>query len=333
MPYGLGIDLGGTKILAGVIDLETGKALSQTKKRTKAQLGSDEMVSRLLKVAQDAITDAKLPAGEKVQSVGIGGAGQIDRTNGIMISAPNLASDLKDLPLAKLVSERLKLPVALYNDVEAAAAGEANYGAGKGYRDFVCVFVGTGIGAAIMHDGLPYRGASHTAGEIGHMVVDQGGRLCGCGGRGHLEAYASRSAIARVLVAEIMRGRPTVLRSLVPSLEGAASQPGGTAIRSGAIAQAVAARDELAMDAVVEGAQYLAVGLASVIAFYNPPRIILGGGLIMAVDLFFDTAVRMARQTALPLAGQSVQLVRSGLGDTAGIVGAAVLGAMTTRGG
>lgn len=326
MPYGLGIDLGGTKILAGVIDLESGKVLSQAKKRTRAELGSDEMIQRINTVAQEALNAAELPAHESIQSVGIGAAGQVDRKRGLLLFAPNLAVDARDLPLAARIQEQLKMPVALVNDVEAAAAGEAHFGAGRGHTDFVGVFVGTGIGAAIIQNGVPYLGASNTAGEIGHMVVHQGGRLCGCGGRGHLEAYASRSAVARVLVSEIMRGRPTVLTTLVPNVAKDLNLPGGTAIRSRAISQAVAANDELALDAVTEGARYLAAGLASVITFYNPPRIIIGGGLVMAVDLFFQTAVRHARQYALPQAGSTVDLVRSALGDDAGIVGAAVLG-------
>jgi len=327
MPYALGIDLGGTKILAGVIDLTTGKVLSLAKKRTRVELGADEMVSRVISVAQETLQGAKLPAKEAVTSAGVGAAGQVDRARGVLLRAPNLATDLRNLPIAERLRAALNLPTMLCNDVEAAAAGEAVFGAGKGQDDFVCVFVGTGIGAAIVQGGQPYRGASNTAGEIGHMVVDHGGRLCGCGGRGHLEAYASRSAIVRVILAEISRGRESSLRALLPAKVDEREMPGGTAIRSKGIAQAVTAGDLLAIDAVTEGARYLASGLASVISFYNPPRIILGGGLVMAVDLFFETAVRYTRQYAHPIPAATVELARSGLGDDAGIVGAAVLSA------
>jgi glucokinase len=325
MPYALGIDLGGTKILAGVIDLRSGKVMSLAKKRTRVELGADEMVARILGVAREALAAANLPSGESVRSVGIGAAGQVDRARGILLRAPNLATDVRDLPLAERINHALDLPATLCNDVEAAAAGEAHFGSGRGHSDFLCVFVGTGIGAAIIQGGVPYRGASNTAGEIGHTVIDHGGRLCGCGGRGHLEAYASRSAIVRVLLAEMGRGRDTVLRTLVPDAIDDAGAPGGTAIRSRAISQAVAAGDELTIDIVTEGARYLASGLASVVTFYNPPRVILGGGLVMAVDLFFETAVRYTRQYAHPIPAATVELVRSGLGDDAGIVGAAAL--------
>ncbi len=327
MPYGLGIDLGGTKILAGVVDLSNGHVMSLAKKRTRVELGADEMVSRVIGVAREALEGAKIGSKDVVTCAGVGAAGQVDRTRGLLLQAPNLAKDVRDLPLAARIQAALDLPTVLCNDVEAAAAGEARFGAGQGLSDFVCVFVGTGIGAAIVQRGKPYRGATNTAGEIGHIVVAHGGRLCGCGGHGHLEAYASRSAIVRVLLAEISRGRETILRTLVPDAVKQSSLPGGTAIRSKMIAQAVAAGDLLTMDVVTEGARYLASGLASVITFYNPPRIILGGGLVMAVDLFFETAVRYTRQDAHPIPAATVELVRSQLGDDAGIVGAASLAA------
>lgn len=327
MPYALGIDLGGTKILAGVIDLSNGQVISLAKKRTRVELGANEMVARVIGVAREALFSAKIPSKDVVTCAGIGAAGQVDRARGLLLQAPNLAKDVRDLPLAERIGDALDLPTTLCNDVEAAAAGEAHFGAGRDLQDFVCVFVGTGIGAAILQGGVPYRGATNTAGEIGHIVVAHGGRLCGCGGHGHLEAYASRSAIVRVLLAEIGRGRETILRTLVPDAVKQSALPGGTAIRSKVIAQAVAAGDLLTMDVVTEGARYLASGLASVITFYNPPRIILGGGLVMAVDLFFETAVRYTRQDAHPIPAATVELVRSELGDDAGIVGAAVLAA------
>src|SRR5947209_1368761 len=213
MVYALGIDLGGTKILAGLIDTETGEILSTAVQPTRAQHGPNDVLHRLLAVAEDAVARSGIDT-QRVCAIGIGAAGQVDSERGMLVRAPNLPDSLTLMPLTAAIEDRLKCPARLVNDVEAAAAGEATFGAGKGYSDFVCVFVGTGIGGAVYQGGVPYRGASNTAGELGHTVVDAGGRLCGCGGQGHLEAYASRTAIIRRLVGPLRLGRQSMLAEL-----------------------------------------------------------------------------------------------------------------------
>jgi glucokinase len=322
MRYALGIDLGGTKILAGVIDLDRGKVVSVAKRKSQADQGPDELTARLLEAASEAIDGAK---GVKPEAIGVGAPGQIDQEKGILLSGPNLGQRMDNLPLRALLHKRFGLPVLLANDVEIGATGEGVFGAGKGYKDFMCVFVGTGIGGAIIRDGQPYRGATNTAGEVGHIVVDVGGRLCGCGGQGHLEAYASRSSIVRAILGELRAGRQSVLSGAVAM--GGAAAPGGTAIRSKTIARAVAEGDRVAVEAIEDASRYLSAGLASVVNFYNPPRIILGGGLIEAVDLYFDGVARRVEDQSLQATRGGTAIVRTGLGDNAGIVGAAVLAA------
>jgi glucokinase len=322
--YGLGVDLGGTKIMAGVVDVTTGKVIGSARRRTRAERGAAFMLDRLSGVIEGALEEAKVkPAA--LAGMGIGAAGQVDRAAGVLLAAPNLAHDTANLPLAEEMRRRFKTPVTLGNDVEVAAIGELRFGAGRDCPSFLCVFVGTGIGGGIVFDGQLYRGASGTAGEIGHMVVAAGGRHCGCGNRGCLEAYASRTAITRTLLGELHRGRPSVLREL---LEGDPEPgPGSAAIRSGLIRQAVDAGDALVIATLDEAADYLSAGLASAINLLNPHRIVLGGGLIEAVDRFFDEVTRKTRQSALPVPAEGVEIVRSGLGDFSGVVGAAVLGA------
>lgn len=322
MRYALGIDLGGTKILAGVIDLERGKVLATAKRKSRVEDGPDEMMARLGEAAAEAIESAK---GNAPEAIGIGVAGQVDRERGVLISGPNLGMGMDNLQIGPQLHKQFKLPVHLGNDVEVAALGEARFGAGKGQGDFVCVFVGTGVGGAIVRDGAIYRGATNTAGEIGHLVIDMDGRLCGCGGRGHLEAYASRTAMVRMILGELRAGRKSVLREALP--EDWSHQPGGTAIRSKVLAKAVADKDELALEAVDEAARYLAAGLISVINFYNPPRIVLGGGVVDAVDRLFKEAARYVGLHALATPRKDVEIVRAALGDDSGIVGAAVLAA------
>jgi glucokinase len=227
--------------------------------------------------------------------------------------------------MAALLTEKFGVPAALRNDVQIAAMGEAAFGAGKGVENFLCVFVGTGIGGAIVQEGKVVRGAVGTAGEIGHLVIHANGRLCGCGGRGHLEAYASRTAITRSLLGDLHRGRKSTLSDAVKDAK--EDLPGGTAIRSGLLSSAIAARDELVLETLTEAGMYLGLGLASAINLINPRRIILGGGVIEAVDLLFDVAAKHALREALPTPAKAVEIVKAGLGDQAGVVGAAILGA------
>lgn len=324
--FGLGIDFGGTKLLAAVVDLSNGRVVGTAKKKTSAADGPDDLMERVFDAGDGAIKAAKIKARD-LAGVGVGVAGQVDAERGLLLGTPNLSQAVVDLPMAARLRERFGVPSALRNDVQIAALGEERFGAGRGVADFLCVFVGTGVGGAIMQQGRLVTGAAGTAGEIGHVVVDAGGRLCGCGGHGHLEAYASRTAITRSLLGDLKRGRPSILRTLVPEIDPKDAPHGGTAIRSGILAKAVAANDELVTETIHEAGRYLGLGLASAINLLNPSRIVLGGGVIEAVDLLFHVAAVNARREALPTPARDVEIVTAGLGDHAGVVGAALLGA------
>jgi glucokinase len=324
MAHALGIDFGGTKVLAGVVDLDSGKVVATAKKKTNPDDDADQMMDRIFSVATEASKKAEIPF-KDLRGIGVGLAGQIDTANGILLGAPNLSQSAVNLPMADLLKKEFKIPAFLRNDVQVAAIGEATFGAGKGIAEFVCVFVGTGIGGAIYRDGKLVTGAAGSAGEIGHIVVDANGRLCGCGGRGHLEAYASRTAITAALLGEIRRGRSSMLAEMLADASG--DEPGGTAIRSGMLAKAIDAGDALAVDIVHEAAGYLGYGLASVINLLNPARIILGGGVVESVPSIVEIADRTARRHSLATPSNAVDIVTAGLGDNSGIVGAALLNA------
>ena len=313
--YAVGVDIGGTKMYAGVIDLESGKVVGSFRKRTHPERGADFFTKRLFDVVGGAITAAGLPTGSKLLGIGVGIAGQVDRERGLLLSGPNLGAGLDKLPISKLLEDKFKLPVFLGNDVEVATYGEHQYGAGRDCDDFVCIFVGTGIGAGIIQHGVLRRGVSGTAGEIGHTIVQYGGRICGCGGRGHLEAYASRTAITRVLLAELKRGRESKLRELIGAND--------TVIRSKMIARCLDDGDQLMIDTVSEAADFLGAGISSLATFYNPARIILGGGLIDATSLLFDRATLRTHESALPAATRTLEVRRATLGDDSGIIGGA----------
>ena len=317
--YALGIDVGGTKIYAGVIDLASGEPLSTARKRTRPERGADFFAQRVQDVAAAALDGAKLPHGARLAGIGIGLAGQVDRARGLLLGAPNLAAGVVDMPIHDLLTRRFNLPVMIGNDVEIGAYGEQHYGAGRGCDDFVCVFVGTGVGGAIVQGGKLRRGATGTAGEIGHTVIMYDGRICGCGGRGHLEAYASRTAITRVLLAELARGRTSLLSEL--------HKPTDQTVRSKVLAKCEQEGDALVIETLREAGEYLGAGLASIADFVNPERIIIGGGLIDATQTVFERAQHKAREIALPTAARGLDVVRTALGDDSGIIGAAWMAA------
>jgi len=319
--YALGIDLGGTKTLAAVIDITTGEVISSARKRTRAERGQDFVSQRVLDLSTQAIQAARLPNGASIVAVGVGAAGQINRKAGIIEDAPNLG--VKDMPIGDLLKKQFGKPASVGNDVEVAALGEYLYGSGQGYKTFVCMFVGTGIGCGIVQNGRLYTGLTGTAGEAGHMTIVAGGRICGCGGRGCLEAYASRTAITKAIMAEIHHGRQSILA------EDAELQlkEGETIIRSGLLAQAISHNDELVIEIISEAADYLGYGMASIMNFYNPECIILGGGVIEAIDLLFERASHRARTVALAAPAGKTKIIRARLGDFSGVIGAACLGA------
>lgn len=321
----IGVDFGGTKLLAAVIDVSTGEVLGSAKKKTNPDDDAKALMERIFAGIDDAMHDANIKGKKDIRGIGVGIAGQIDTEAGILLGAPNLSQATVDLPIAAMLEKQYEVPAALRNDVQVAALGEGTFGAGKDCPNFFCVFVGTGVGGAIVLDGQIYTGATGTAGEVGHLIIHANGRHCGCGGRGHLEAYASRTAITRTILGELKRGRKTVLTKLEPSLEGGGGD--GSALRSSLLAKAMKEHDPLVTETLTEAGADLGLGLASVINLLNPERMIIGGGVIEAVDYLFEVASQRALRESLPTPAKSTEIVRANLGDNAGIVGAAILGA------
>jgi glucokinase len=320
----LGVDFGGTKVLASVVDVDSGKVIGTAKKKTDSTDGPDELMQRIFDVARKAADKADTEMGD-IAGVCVGIAGQVDVERGILVGTANLSRSVVDLPMAKLLKDELGIPAIIRNDVQIAAAGESRFGAGKDIDDFVVVFVGTGIGGGIVRNGEIVAGSAGNAGELGHTTVQVGGRVCGCGAHGHLEAYASRTGMTRAMLGELRRGRKSVLSEMMPDLDPA--DPAVAPFKSGMIREALKQKDEMVREVIDEGGTYLGYGLANVVNFLNPTRIILGGGVIESVDAFFEAAETSTRKQALAHAGQAVQIERAGLGDFSGVVGAAVLAA------
>ena len=271
--YSIGVDLGGTKVLTGIVDKTTGNVISYIKKKTKKDKGPEKIIQKIIKSINEVLLESNIEICE-IDNIGIGAAGQINRDKGIIINAPNL--DCSDLNIGDILKKEFNKEIILGNDVEIATIGEMYFGAGKDETDFVCIFVGTGIGSGIVQNGRIRYGATGTAGEIGHIIVDFGGRSCGCGGCGCLEAYASRLAIEKRIIGALKKGRKS---DIVNYLE--ENKP----IKTSMLKKSLDNKDDLVVQIINEASDYLASGLASVINFYNPEKIVLGGGLMDAIDL------------------------------------------------
>ncbi len=311
--YSIGIDLGGTKILTAIVNKNNGEIVASVKKKTKKDKGADKIVQKITDSVKTVLEESKISPDE-IDNIGIGAAGQIDRENGIIINAPNL--DCSHINIKDILEKEFNKPVLLANDVEIATIGEMYFGAGKGEKDFVCIFVGTGIGSAIVYDGKLRYGATGTTGEIGHIIVDVGGRSCNCGAYGCLEAYASRLAIEKRIIGSLRKGRHSDIENYLEE---------GKPIKTSMIRKALEKKDDLVLQIVDEASEYLASGIASVINFYNPSMIIVGGGLINAIDYFCQKTLETAKLKALPTPAEKIIFKKALLGDFSGVIGAALL--------
>ena len=311
--YSIGIDLGGTKILTALINKENGEVLAFEKKKTKKDKGEEKIINKIINSIKEVLVSSNKTIDE-IDEIGLGVAGQVNREDGIIINAPNL--DFKDLNIKEILQKEFNKPVFLGNDVEIATIGEMYFGAGKNEKDFVCIFVGTGIGSGIVQNGKIRYGSTGTAGEIGHIIVDVGGRPCGCGACGCLEAYASRLAIEKRIIGALKKGRKSDIENYLVE-----DKP----IKTSMIRKALENKDELVTQIINEASEYLASGLASIINFYNPAKIILGGGLMDAIDYFYNHSIETAKIKALPTPAVNIQFMKAQLGDFSGVIGAALL--------
>ena len=311
----IGVDMGGTKILSAVIDAE-GNILGTAKVPTKADAGTSAVIDRIADSIQKAIGTSGVNE-TSIEAVGIGAPGPLDPETGVVIFAPNLG--WRDVPLKAELEARVGIPTFVDNDVNVGTLGEHAFGAGKGVQNIVGIFVGTGIGGGIILQGELFHGASKTAGEIGHIIVKADGPRCGCGRRGCLEALASRTAMTKQFQKAIKKkGKKSVISKLT---DGDLS-----AIRSGVLAKAIRANDKLTLKIFKKATKYLGIGIGSIVNFLNPEMIILGGGVVEALDdTFLDNIRAAAAKYALPNTLDGVQIVRAKLGDNSGILGAAAL--------
>lgn len=309
----IGFDLGGTKMLAGVID-DNGTVIAREKTPTNV-VGNEAVLAAIIDTTRAALADAGIDSGA-VEAMGIAVPGPIDAKLGIVFQTPNVG--ITEMALGDLLRQEFGFSVLLENDVNAGLWGEYVAGAAAGFSQVIGIFPGTGIGGGLILDGHLYRGKNGGAGEIGHITVQSDGRRCGCGNHGCLETVASKTAIARDLAILAMNGQSPVLV--------AAEATDIRKIKSGLIAKALKANDPGVADIIDQAAEFLGIGMATAVNLFDPELIVLGGGLIEKLgDRIIPIAEKTMRTRAMPRLVEGVKVCSAALGDDAVIIGAADL--------
>jgi glucokinase len=307
----IGVDIGGTKVLGGVVD-DDGTVLEQARRETPAE-DTKETLERIVDVIEE------LSAKHDVEAVGIGAAGWIDADRSRVLYAPNLA--WRDEPLRDEIQARISVPVVVENDANVAAWAEFRYGAAKDADDSMVMFtIGTGIGGGIVLGGKIVRGAHGIAAELGHVLAVPDGHLCGCGARGCIEQYASGNALTR-FAREMAIENPARATALLIDADGDPEKLTGRMVTG-----AAQAGDEVALEAFGLAGYWLGQVLADMVQIFDPQVIVVGGGVIDAGDLLMTPAkeayiVRLAQRGKLPVA----EIIAAQMGNVAGVVGAADL--------
>ena len=311
MSYTIGIDVGGTKVLGGVVD-EAGTILATARKDTPRQGGS-----ALTHTIAD--TAKELMAQYEVSSVGVSAAGFVSSDRKTMLATPNIA-DWNGVDLDYELTQLIGLPVVIENDANAAAWGEAKFGAGRNQDHMMMLTVGTGIGGGIVVNGNLYRGAFGIAAEFGHLRVVPDGHLCGCGARGCFEQYASGNALLRH-AREAISASPEIARNLLSRGDGTVAGLTGKAITD-----AAREGDPVALAAFNTTGQWLGAGIASLSVLLDPACVVIGGGVLDAGEILLKPT-RESLERTMPFAGKHPYptLIAAELGNEAGLVGVADL--------
>jgi len=293
--HAIGVDLGGTKILAGVVSRE-GKVVRRHERATP-QDSQEHVLAELAAAVAELLDDS-------VAAIGFGAPSPIDAKRGVVVRCVNLP--LEDAPLRDHMHERFGLPVGLDNDANAAAIGEWRAGAGRGVDDLVMLTLGTGVGGGVVSGGKPFRGGNGSGAELGHVVIVHDGRPCqgACTGRGHLEAYVSGHAATA-----------------------AAQEEFGPAADAHRLIRLANEGDEKAREILGELARYLGSGIGSFVNVFAPELVLLGGGFgVAAFDYIRGPAEEVARREALEPMRDAFRLAKAELGTAAGLIGAAFVG-------
>lgn len=308
----LGIDPGGTKVALAAVD-RVGRILLHARRPSPARDG-EAMVATVLELAAGGARSCR-DDGLEVKAVGIGAAGFILHSEGLLVESPNIAWSM--VPLRDIVREHVGLPVFLDNDANAAAAGEHLAGAARGVDDFVCLTIGTGIGGGAFIGGRVFHGHRWTGAEFGHMTIDPRGPVCGCGRQGCLEALASGNALERTATSLARQDPGSILYEL------SVSQP--EQVTGETVSLAAEKGDAAALAAFARVAYYLGLGVVNLVVIFDPEMVVLGGGVARSGRTLLDEVRRVVSEHGIAALVRDVSIVQSTLGNDAGVIGAAAM--------
>ncbi len=314
-----GIDLGGTKILAGIVN-EKGKILATDKMKTGADEGYKSVIERIVSCLENAAQKAKIPMSE-IKGLGIGAPGLIDVQKGMVLVAPNLPG-WKNVPLKKFLEKKLPFPVFTDNDVNVGLIGEFAFGAGKGMKNGIGLFIGTGIGGGIIINGEIYTGASGIAGELGHIALDISSDItCKCGIRGCFEALASRSTLSKKIENAVHNDKE--LKKIKNQFQ---FPP-----KSRDIKKLYQTENHTILEIIDRECFYIGTAIANYVNVFNPEVVILGGGLMESLGGEMIKPIReYAKRSAFQAGFKDCKIVLSRLQDNAALIGGAVMAIQKT---
>ncbi|ASY18679.1 glucokinase [Candidatus Planktophila versatilis] len=311
MGYTVGIDIGGTKVLGGVVD-ETGAIISRARRDTPAE-GGVALTQAIADVALELMKDSE------IESVGVSVAGFISADRKTILATPNI-KDWNGVNLDYELTSRIGLPVVIENDANSAAWGEFKFGAGRGKENILMLTVGTGVGGGIVVNSNLHRGSFGIAAEIGHLRIVPNGLLCGCGAYGCFEQYGSGTALLRH-AREAIQAHPDRANNILNRGDGSIE-----GVKGSAITEAARDGDELALSIFEITGDYIGAGIASLAVILDPETVVIGGGVIDAGDILLNP-IRTGMEKYMPFAGKHPhpQIVAAQLGNEAGLVGVADL--------
>lgn len=309
----IGIDVGGTNVKFALIS-PNGEILYSNSTPTRSEMGYEYTVNNIKQAISTLIKETNSNT-KDIKGIGFGFPGQIDYKNGIVVNLPNI-SGWNNVHISEIIKKEFGIETKIDNDVRCAALGELKYGAGKGCENLICITVGTGIGSGIILNGKLIRGATNTAGEIGHIkLFPDGEKLCGCGDYGCLEAYVSGPSIVEMAENYIKGGKSTKFREMAEDGK----------ITPYIVAKAAEAGDMVAKKIFDFMGEYLGTGLASVVNLLNPEKIIIGGGVATCGNLLINPLKETLLKRAMPIPAQAVDIVPAQLGNNAGVIGSSLL--------
>lgn len=314
--YYLGIDIGGTKMLAALVDAQ-GHVLIKDQQPTLAAEGEHGVIRRLIHMIESLLSSVPNLDARSIASLGIATAGILDMDTGTIVLSTNLA--WKNVALGPILERRFGIPVRLINDASAAALGEWLVGAGKGTEDCLYVTVSTGIGGGVISGGRMLLGASNNAAEIGHISIDRKGPTCKCGNRGCVEMYAAGNSIARLAVEDILAGKSQT----APLAELAGNDP--NKVTAKLVSEAASSGDPYSISLLKEAGEALGTAMVTIIHLFNPEIIIFGGGVSLSGDVLFEPMWNTIQKLGIEDMVKDVKIARSSLGVDAGAIGAALL--------